>query len=80
MSSRQFPTFSSIRFSVSDFMLRSLIHLDLNCVQDDSYGSNLDSSTCRHPVRSAPFVEDGFFVLLHGFAFFAKDRVHNYVG
>mgnify|MGYP007133048323 CR=1 FL=1 len=39
MSSRLFPTFSSIRFSVSGFMLRSLIHLDLSFVQGDKYGS-----------------------------------------
>jgi len=39
MSSRLFPTFSSIRFSVSGFMLRSLIHLDLSFVQGDEYRS-----------------------------------------
>lgn len=33
------PYFSSIRFSVSDFMLRSLIHLALTFVQGDNYGS-----------------------------------------
>ena len=32
-------TFSSIRFSVSGFMLRFLIHLDLSFVQSDKYGS-----------------------------------------
>ena len=36
---RLLPTFSSIRFSVSGFMLRSLIHLDLSFVQGDRYGS-----------------------------------------
>ena len=35
----QLATFSFIRFSMADFMLRSLIHLDLNFVHDDSYGS-----------------------------------------
>jgi hypothetical protein len=41
MGSNLFPTFSSIKFSVSDFMLRSLIHLDLSCFffQSDKYGS-----------------------------------------
>jgi hypothetical protein len=39
MCSRLFSTFSSIRFSVSVFMLRSLIHLDLSFVQGDKYGS-----------------------------------------
>ena len=33
------PTFSSIRFSVAGFMLRSLIHLDLSFVHGDRYGS-----------------------------------------
>jgi hypothetical protein len=39
MGSRQFPTFSSTRFSVSDFMLRTFIYLDLNFVQGYIYGS-----------------------------------------
>jgi hypothetical protein len=34
-----FPTFSSMRFGVSGFMLRSLISLELNFVHDDKYGS-----------------------------------------
>ena len=33
------PTFSSIRFSVAGFMLRSLIHLDLSFMHVDRYGS-----------------------------------------
>ena len=39
MISRLFPTLSSIRFSVSSFMLRSLIHLDLSFVQGDKHSS-----------------------------------------
>jgi hypothetical protein len=39
MSSRLFPTFSSIKFSVSCFMLRSLIYLDLSFIQGSKYGS-----------------------------------------
>jgi hypothetical protein len=39
MSWRLSPTFSSIRFNESGFMLRSLIHLDLSFVQGDKYGS-----------------------------------------
>ena len=35
MCSRLFPTFFSISFSVSGFMWRSLIHLDLSFVQGD---------------------------------------------
>jgi hypothetical protein len=33
------PTSFSIRFSVSGFMLRSLIHLYLNVIQGDRYGT-----------------------------------------
>ena len=39
ISSRVFPYFSSIRFSVSGFMLRSLIHLDLKFVLGEKYCS-----------------------------------------
>ena len=35
ISSRLFPTFSSIKLSVSDFMWRSLIHLHLSFVQGE---------------------------------------------
>jgi hypothetical protein len=35
MGSRQFPTFPFIRSSVSSFMLRYLIHLDLSFVHGD---------------------------------------------
>jgi hypothetical protein len=35
ISLRLFPTFSSINFSVSGFMCRSLIHLDFTFVQGD---------------------------------------------
>jgi hypothetical protein len=37
VSSRLFHVFSSIRFSVSGFMLRSLIHLELIFVQGDEH-------------------------------------------
>ena len=39
ISSRLFLIFPSIRFSVYGFILRSLIHLDLRFLQDDSYGT-----------------------------------------
>ena len=39
LSSRLFPTFSSIKFNVSGFMLRSLIGMKLSFVQDDIYES-----------------------------------------
>ena len=38
ISSRLFPTFSSINFSVFGFMWRSLIHLDLSFVQGNKNG------------------------------------------
>ena len=55
MHSSVLPTFSSIRFSVAGFMLRSLIHLDLSFVHGDRYGlflffyiliSSYASTTC----------------------------------
>ena len=39
MHSSVLPTFSSMRFSVAGFMLRSLLHLDLSFVHGDRYGS-----------------------------------------
>ena len=37
--SRLFPTFSSIRYSISGFMWKSLIHLNVSFVQGDKSGS-----------------------------------------
>lgn len=34
-----FSTFSSIKFRISGFMSKFLVHLDLNSVQGDKYGS-----------------------------------------
>ena len=47
------PTFSSMRFSVVGFMLRSLIHLDLSFVHGNRYGSifillHVDIQLCQH--------------------------------
>jgi hypothetical protein len=39
MCSRLFPTFYSIKFHVSGFMLKSLSQLDLSFVQSDKYGA-----------------------------------------
>jgi hypothetical protein len=49
MSLRVSPTFSSINFSVSGFMWRSLVHLDLSFVQGDKNGSihNLLHDNCQ---------------------------------
>jgi hypothetical protein len=38
-SSRLCSTFYSIRFSVSGFMSRSLVHLDLSFMKGDKYGT-----------------------------------------
>jgi hypothetical protein len=38
MTSRLFPTFSSMRSSVFGFILKSLIHLDFSFVHHDKYG------------------------------------------
>jgi hypothetical protein len=75
MRSGLFPTFSSITFSISSFMLKSLIHMDLSFVQGEKYGYILHSSTCRHPVRPAQFVENAFFFLLYDFGLFVKNQV-----
>jgi hypothetical protein len=53
ISSRLSPTFSSINFSVSGFMWRSLIHLDLSFAQGDKNGSILillhdNLQLCQH--------------------------------
>jgi hypothetical protein len=75
MNSRLFPTFSSIRFSVSGFMLRSLIHLKLSFVQGDNYGyififlhadSQLDQN---HLLKMLSFFSSNMF------GFFVKDQV-----
>jgi hypothetical protein len=75
MSSKLFPTFSSIRVGVSHFMLRSLIHLDLSFVQGDKIWVYFHSSTYRQPIRPALFIEDDFFFPLHIFGVFIKDQV-----
>ena len=49
-SSRLFPTFFSIRFSVSGFMLRSLIYLDLSFVQGDRYQAVLQSNSNKNCI------------------------------
>ena len=53
MHSSVLPTFSSVRFSVAGFMLKSLIHLDLSFVHGDRYGSififlHVDIQLCQH--------------------------------
>jgi hypothetical protein len=75
MSSKLFLTFSSIRFSLSHFMLRSLIHLDLRFVHCDKKWIYFHCSTYRQPVITAPFIEDAFFFPAYIFGFFDRDQV-----
>jgi hypothetical protein len=59
-----FPTFSSIRFSVSAFMLRPVNPLELSFMLGDKYGSTFHSSTWRYPVRPVPHIEDALFSMV----------------
>ena len=75
MCSRLFPIFSSIRFSVFGFMLKSLIHLDLSFVQGDKYGSicillHADFQSDQHHL-----VKMLSFFPLYDFGFFVKNQV-----
>ena len=75
ISSRLFPTFSSINFSVSGFMWSSLIHLDLSFIQGDNNGSIriLLHDNCQlyqhHLLKMLSFFP------LDGFSSLAKDQV-----
>jgi hypothetical protein len=71
MSSRLSPTCCSIGFSVSGFVLRSLIHLDLSFEQGDNYGSiwillhaNFQSDQCHLLTMRSLFhcIVWGFFI------------------
>jgi hypothetical protein len=75
-----FPTLSSVRFCISGFILRCLIHLYLNFVQGNKYGSISIFSTYRLPDGPAPFIEDAFFFPLYVFCFFVKKQVTIGVG
>ena len=65
-------TFSSMRFNITGFMLRSLIYLNLSFVHGDRLGS---ICILLYPVVPAPqLVEDAFFPL-YNFGFFVKNQV-----
>jgi hypothetical protein len=68
--SRLFPT----RFTVSDFMLWSLIHLNFSFVHGHKYGS-ISTIYIRLWVISVLFIEDIFLFPLYGFHFFVNDQV-----
>ena len=76
MSSRLFPTFSSIKFSASGLMLRSLIYLNLSFVQPDKYRSifsflhivsQLDQHHLFKMLSFFPLCIFGFFVKVQVF-------------
>jgi hypothetical protein len=71
MNSRQFSTFSSIRCNASDFMLMSLIHLDLSFLYGDKYRFCFHSSTCRYSVRPVLFTK----TLFPNLSIFVKNQV-----
>jgi hypothetical protein len=73
LCSRLFPNYSSIMFSVSGFMMRYLIHLDLSFVQGDKYVSifillHADSQLDQHHLLK-------IFFSLYVFCVFVKDQV-----
>jgi hypothetical protein len=75
ISSRLFPSFSSISFSVSGFMWISLIHLDFTLVQGDKNGSihillHDSNQLCQHY-----FLKMLSFFPLDGFMSLVKDQV-----
>jgi hypothetical protein len=75
ISSRLFPTFSSIRFSISGFMWSSLIHLDLSQVQGDKNVSIriLLHDNCQ--LSQHHLLKILCFLPLDGFTSFVKDQV-----
>jgi hypothetical protein len=68
--SRLFLIFFFIRFSVSGFTLKSLIHFDSCFVQSDKYESIFIFSTYLLPVRPAPFIEDKLFIFKKSLFYF----------
>jgi hypothetical protein len=75
ISSRLFPTFSSISFSVSGFMCSSLIHLDLSFVQGDKNGSIRIIPKDNHQLCQHHLLKMMSFFPLDGFSSFVKGQV-----
>ena len=67
-----FPIFSSIIFSVSGFMQRSLIHLDLSFVQGDKNKSNCILLNTDHQLNHLHILKTFFFSPLADFISFIK--------
>ena len=75
ISSRLFPTFSSISFSVSGFMWSSVIHLDLTLVQGDRNGSIHILLHDNHQLCQHHLLKMLSFFPLDGFSSLVKDQV-----
>jgi len=79
MGLRFFPTFSSIRFNVCDFMWRFFIPLVLSFVQVDTNGSICillhAHATCWWLLEPTPFVDYAVFFSLDGLGSFGKHQV-----
>jgi len=82
MCSRLFPTFSSISFSVSGFMWRSLIHLGLSFVQGGKNGYICILLHADHQLNEHHFLKMLSPPPVDGFSSFVKDQVtiHRCVG
>ena len=75
ISSRLFPTFSSISFRVTGFMWSSLIHLDLSFVQGNKNGSIRILLHDNHQLSQHHLLKMLSFFSLDGFSFLVKDQV-----
>ena len=73
--SKIFHTFSSILFSMFEFILGSLIHLNFSFAQSDKYRSVYIFLHEDNLVLSAPFVEDTVFFAVCVSGFFIKNQV-----
>jgi hypothetical protein len=77
MCSRLFTTFSSISFSLSSFMWRSLIYLDLRFVQGNKNGliCILLHANCKLMQHHLLKMLSSSLPSLDGFSYFVKDQV-----
>ena len=68
-------TFSSVRFSVTGFVLRSLIYLDLSFVHVSRYGTILTLLHAGIQWFQHHLLKMFSFFLLYNFGFFVKNQV-----
>ena len=80
MHSSFFSTFSSFRFSVSGFMVISLIHLHLSFVQGNTYGPIFILLLTDHQLDQHHLLKMLSFFPWYGFDFFVKDQVSKVYG